>query len=118
MQKERITVTLDPDLVARIDRLAEHRDESRSKFMEFLLEIGVEEQEQFHEKMASPVIGPIVQSIMDHPKLIAGIAKVIGEQLSPEEIARWQAAGPNLRRVRQRQSNERGRRTDIRPEGT
>ena len=85
--------------------------------MEFLLEIGVEEQEQFHEKMASPVIGPIVQSIMDHPKLIAGIAKLIGDQLSPKEVAEWQAAGPKLRRVRERMKDERGRRSDIRPEG-
>lgn len=117
MQKERITVTLDPDLVARIDRLAEFRDHSRSKVMESLLLVGVEETEKTLELAASPVLGPIVQSIMDHPKLIAMIAKTIGEKLDPEELAKWQEAGPALRKVRGRMKDERGRRHDLRPEG-
>lgn len=117
MQKERITVTLDPEIVARIDRLAELRGQSRSKVMEGLLEVAVEECEKTLEMAASPIIGPIVQSIMDHPKLIAMIAKTIGEKLDPEELAKWQEAGPALRKVRGRMKDERGRRHDLRPEG-
>lgn len=114
MQKERITVTLDPDLVARLDRLAEVLDQSRSRLMERLLDTAVEEEEQLMDKLASPVIGPIVQSIIDHPKLMATLAKLIGEQMSPEEVLRWQDASPKVRAARDRLRNERGRRNDLR----
>ena len=117
MQKERITVTLDPNIVARIDRLAEFRDQSRSKTMESLLELAVEEAERTLDIAASPVIGPIVQSIMDHPKLVAMIAKTIGEKLDPEELERLQDAGPRLRKARSKMKDERGRRYDLRSEG-
>ena len=117
MQKERITVTLSPGLVARIDRLAELRDHSRSKMMELLLDVAVEGEEQMMEQLASPVLGPIVQSIMDHPKLLGTLAKLIGDQLSPEEYAQWQDAAPKIRRTRERLKDERGRRHDLRPEG-
>lgn len=117
MQKERVTVTLDPDLVARLDRLAEVLDQSRSRLMERLLETAVEEEEQLMDKLASPVIGPIVQSIIDHPKLIATLAKLIGDQMTPEEVQRWQEASPKVRAARDRLKNQRGRRTDLRAEG-
>ena len=116
MQKERITVTLSPELVARIDRLAELRDHSRSKMMEKLLDVAVEEEEQTIKQLASPVLGPIVQSIMDHPKLINALAKVIGQQLDPEEYVRWQEAAPKIRQTRERLKDERGRRYDIEKE--
>lgn len=117
MQKERITVTLDPNLVSRIDRLAEIRDQSRSKVMESLLEMAVEDTEETLDKVASPLLGPIIQSIVDHPKIIAMIAKTIGEKLDPEEFAKWQELGPKLRHTRGRLKDERGRRHDLNPEG-
>ncbi len=116
MQKERITVTLDPSLIDRIDRIAQLRDISRSKLFETLLELGVDTEEENLEQLASPILGPIVQSIMDHPKLIAAIAQAIGQRLDPDELLRWQKTGPKIRRTRQRLSDERGRRHDVRPE--
>ncbi len=113
MQKDRITVTLDPDLVARIDRLAELRDHSRSKLMELLLEIAVEEEEAAMKTLGSPVVGTVVQSIMDHPKLLKTIASLIGERLTPDEVKKWQEDAPKIRRTRERLRDERGRRYDI-----
>ena len=117
MQKERITVTLDPDLLARIDRLAELRDESRSRMMERLLDYGVEDEEKLMASLATPLLGSIVQSIVDHPKIVAALAQAIGERLTPEEYLRWQEAGPRLRHTRKRLGEERGRRYDAMPEG-
>lgn len=117
MQKDRITVTLTPELVDRIDRLADLRDVSRSRLMERLLELAVEDEEKSLEHLASPVLGPIVQGIMEHPKIIAMIAKAIGERMDPEEIAQWEKAAPKIRKTRERLRDERGRRHDLRPEG-
>jgi hypothetical protein len=118
MQKERITATLDSELVIRLDRLAELRDHSRSKMMEYLLGSAIEEEEANMKKLASPVIGPIVQSILDHPKLMNSLAALIGDQLSPEEIVEWQNAAPKIRRTRERLQDERGRRHDLDVETT
>ncbi len=116
MQKERITVTLDPDLVTRIDRLASLRDHSRSKLMELLLEIAVEEEEAAMKTLGSPVVGAVVQSIMDHPKILKTIAVMVGDRLTPEEVKKWQEDAPKIRRTRERLRDERGRRHDLRVE--
>jgi hypothetical protein len=65
--------------------------------------------------LGSPIIGSIVQSIIDHPKLVNAIAKAIGERLDPEEMVQWQATSQKLRVMRKRLSNERGRRRDLKP---
>lgn len=117
MSKSRITVTVDPDLVERIDRIAELRDTSRSRIFEILLEVGVQEEERTMKTLGNPVIGPIVQGVLDHPKLVQMIAAAIGEKLSPEEYAKWQEAGPAVKKIRGNIGDERGRRTDLRPEG-
>jgi len=69
------------------------------------------------EQIASPVLGSIVQSIVNHPKIVAALAKLIGDQLDPEKLASWQKAGPKIRRTRERLQDERGRRHDLRSEG-
>lgn len=115
--KERITITIDPETLARVDRLARLRDASRSKVIENLLDMGIEEAEATMNKLASPLIGPIVQSIMDHPKLVSMLATAIGEKLDPEEIAQWEAAAPKVRAARGRLKDERGRRNDLNTEG-
>lgn len=117
MSKTRITVTVDPELVERIDRLAELRDTSRSRIFEILLEVGAEQEEKSMETLGNPIIGPLVQGVLDHPKLVQMIATAIGEKLSPEEYAKWQKAAPAVKKIRGNIRDERGRRTDLRPEG-
>lgn len=117
MQKERITITMDPDLVARIDRLAEIREFSRSRLIEILLTTAVEDNEAALEQLASPVLGLVVQSVMEHPKLVAMIAKAIGEKIDPKKYAELELAATKVRRARERLKDERGRRHDLRPEG-
>lgn len=116
--KERITITIDPETLARVDRLAELRDISRSKLIETLLDLGVEEAESTMDKLASPMIGPIVQSVLDHPKLVSMLASVIGEKLSPEEIAQWEDMAPRVRAARGRLKDKRGRRNDLESGGS
>jgi metal-responsive CopG/Arc/MetJ family transcriptional regulator len=115
MRKERVTFTVDQNILARVDRIASLTDKTRSALMESLLETGVEELERTIEHLGSPIIGSIVQSIIDHPKLVNAIAKAIGERLDPEEMVQWQATSQKLRVMRKRLSNERGRRRDLKP---
>ncbi len=118
MQKLRITTTIRHDLVERLDRLADLEDRSRSAELEALLELAIEEKEKRLEKLATPILGPIIESIISHPTILPAIAELIGEGLDPEEFAKWQEAGPRISRTRDRLRNDQGRRTDLRPEGS
>lgn len=109
MQKDRVTITLDPDLLARIDRLADLRGWSRSRMMERQFRTAVEEDERTMDHLASPIIEPIVQSIIDHPRLMATLVRLIGDKLSPDEYAKWVEAEPQVRRARDRVRDERER---------
>jgi hypothetical protein len=115
--KDRISITLDPGLIARVDRLAELRECSRSAAIEMMLERAVEEDEKLFGSLENPVLGAIVQSILDHPKIVASIASLVGQGITPDELERWKTAGPTARRARQLMRQEKGRRTDLSGEG-
>ena len=115
--KQRVTITLSPGIISRVDRLAELRDCSRSQMMEILMETGIEDAESTMDKLASPLIGPIVQSVLDHPKLVNMLAAAIGDRLSHEELAEWQELAPKVRKVRGKLKDAKGRRNDLGADG-
>ena len=80
------------------------------------MDLAIEDVESTMDKIASPVIGPIVQSIMDHPKLIGMLAAAIGDRMKPAELAEWEEMAPKLRATRGRLRDERGRRRDLESE--
>lgn len=85
--KERITITIDPTVLARIDQICEMKDESRSAFIERALRNEIELQGKFLEEMDSQGMQALYLAI-SHPAVLNVITRMAGERMSSEEIQR------------------------------
>jgi hypothetical protein len=84
--KERITVTLDPALLERLDVIAEARGDSRSAVIERCVRYGLAEEERFLKVMENPVTRAVFEVLAESPMLMSSIATVVGDELSPGEL--------------------------------
>ncbi len=80
--KERITVTVDADLLRRLDAVAAARGDSRSAVLERLLGNAIGEDEVFLKAMENPITRAVAQAVTSSPALIESIARLVGEQMS------------------------------------
>lgn len=96
--KIRITVTVDPDLIERIDQVCEHLDESRSHFIERALHSTVDEEERWSEQMESPVLRTIYSKLAN-PAALRMMARIVGESLTDEEIEAVQHRGRKAKEI-------------------
>lgn len=83
--KERITVTLEPAIVSRIDTVAEATGKSRSAVMERILKEGIAEEEKFVRDMENPLKRAILETLVGNPRVLGVIATVVGEVMNREE---------------------------------
>lgn len=88
--KERITITMAPHLVARIDEACERRGESRSACIERVMAFALDELEDQLRRLESPVTQMFARAIASSPELFAAMAKVAGAGLSKEELSEVQ----------------------------
>ena len=86
MNRPKISISIDPELLERIDRVAEARGESRSATIEAVLKGGVETQEEFLRDLENPIWRAVYGTVLK-PSVAMAIAKVVGEGLSPKEAA-------------------------------
>ena len=109
--KERITITLDHDVLADIDHIAELRSESRSAVMERILRNGIEDENKFLDQLSNPIIRELTTRLAQSPQLIEAISRVVGEQVSQDDLDRYAEAGPRLKEAgRKRQSERKAKR--------
>jgi len=80
--KERITVTLDGDLLARVDQVAEARDDSRSAMIERMLSNQIEFEEGFVKKMENPIVRNLAKLLTSSPALLDAIAVAAGDEFA------------------------------------
>jgi metal-responsive CopG/Arc/MetJ family transcriptional regulator len=85
--KIRWTISIDPKLADRIDKLAEDRKEARSECIERMLLNEIDGQEQLIRTMEDPIKRALVSALSTSPKLIEILAAAVGEQLDGKEIA-------------------------------
>ncbi len=83
--KVRASITIDPEILAQIDEIAEITQESRSALIERFLLGGIEEQRKYLGYMDNPVTRVILQSLSANPVLIQKIACLVGENVTPDE---------------------------------
>lgn len=105
--KERFTVTAEPALLARIDRLAELREESRSAAIERLLERGLQEEEKFLDTLDDPIQGAIFRALLERPHIIEAVSKLIGQSMDEEEKARIRERAPAVLKASAKRRDER-----------
>jgi len=109
--KPKISISLDADLLRRIDAACEARNEARSAFIERVLENEIEGEETFVRDMESPIWRGLITALAKSPSVTMAIAKVVGEELSPEHMAQIQKRAPELAQLgRERQVAKRGKR--------
>lgn len=94
--KERITLTIDPNVLARIDSVAEARQESRSATVERILRNGVEEELHLLETIGLGIEGKVLAYLLQSPKALQRIAQVIGAEITPDKLAAIEAEGPGV----------------------
>lgn len=88
MNKERISMTIDPDLLQRMDAVCEARNEARAAFIERILKATIEAEEQFVADMESPVLRAIARIIAETPGVTKFIASLAGHDTDPDNIER------------------------------
>ena len=96
-QKKPITVTIDPEVLARVDRVAELRGESRSATIERITRNGIDDEEKFLDVMGGPVAGRVITALLGNPKLHGMLAKFVQEEMTAEQIDELAAKVPPLR---------------------
>lgn len=94
--RDRITLTLDHELTKRIDAVAEARDESRSATIERMLRNSIEEEERFLGQVGTGIEGRIMALMLENPKLINSLSKLVGDELSEDQLKRLEEGGSGV----------------------
>lgn len=84
--KERITITIDRIVLARVDGVADARGDSRSAVIERIVSNGIGSEERFLAMMEVPATRLIIEKIVGSPAIAGAIAQLVGESLSKEEL--------------------------------
>ncbi len=106
--KDRITITINREVLERIDAVCEARGQARSPVIERMLANQVREEEEFVKATEHPLERLIMESLSKSPVLIATIAKLIGEKLDPAEHAEFlkEQADRGRERVQKRKASK------------
>lgn len=94
--RDRITLTLDHTLTKRIDAVAQARDESRSATIERMLRNQIEEEEKLLAQVGTGIEGRIMALMLENPKILNTMSKLVGESLTDEQLARLESGGSDV----------------------
>lgn len=97
MAKKPISFTIDEDLLARLDRVAELRGESRTDIIERAIRNDLPEQEAMLESVANPLRREFVDKVLASPQLLRAIANIVNEKLPEDWEERAAKARPAIR---------------------
>jgi len=104
MSKVRITITIDEDLLASIDRISEQRKENRSSLIERFLREAVAEEEM----MLSPMVRHMLSSAMASPQVVESLRGALESEMEDrhynvvsDKLDRMQSVSMRARRVRE-----------------
>lgn len=101
--KERVTITLDADLLRRIDGVCEARGEPRSAFIERMLRREIHGEEELMADLESPLYRAVVHVVKGMPGFVDLVAKAAGQDAA--EVR--EAMNTQLARGKERQAGKR-----------
>lgn len=102
-----VTISLDPDLIAQVDRIAEIRGETRTAVIERSIRNNLPGEEKFLKLLGNPVARAVFDKVLSSPRLIEAISAVVHEDLAPGEVEALRAAQPRLSEAGRRVQSER-----------
>ena len=112
--KKVLSVTIDADLYAKIDKICEIQGDSRSAFVERVLYYAALEKEEVLSDLESPINRAIYDILAKTPdKLIHMATRMVGEKLTNEELERIRKNTPLLAEEgKKRQTKKKGGKRD------
>jgi len=96
MSRTQISIKLDTDLLARIDKLAEDINVTRTAIIEQAIKNDLPEQESFHKSLENPVIRGLHEKLTS-PSVLRLLAKLAHTDMSDEQITEIIEKGPRQR---------------------
>lgn len=88
--KERITVTIDVELLAKVDGLAERRGETRSALVERVVGYAIDEYDEEMQRLESPLNQILVRAITKSPEALRLMARAVGNSMTKDEFREFQ----------------------------
>ncbi len=107
--KEKISISIEADLLRRLDAVCEARGDSRSAVIERILRDEMPEEESFLQGMEDPMSRALIATLIRSPAVLKVIATVAGKAISDADLKRVQERAPeHFRRGKERERKKRG----------
>ena len=106
MARTQISIKLDEDLLARVDRLAEAAGTNRTAVIEQAVKNDLPRQEDFQRSLENPILRAIHKRITT-PAMLRAIAKLANEEMSEEVLAELLEKAPRQREAAERRVADR-----------
>lgn len=84
--RRKISVSIDGDLVRRVERLAAAMHTSVSRVIETQIRDGLEQEELAVKVLTDSAVGPHLAKLAGNPEFLRGIVKLLGEDLADDQL--------------------------------
>lgn len=102
-----VTISLDPDLIAQVDRIADYRGETRTAVIERAIRNALPGEERFIGILSNPLARAAFERVVGSPRFMEVIASIVSEDLAPGEAQAMADAVPRLSAAGKRRQAER-----------
>lgn len=110
--KHKFSISMDAELVDRLDAICEARDESRSSAIERMVRNEVPSEEKFVTGLESPIQQAIARIIVEQPRVVQTLAALVGEHMTDEEAAKLKKGlEKQVSRANERRQTKRSKKT-------
>lgn len=107
--KDKISISIDPDLLRRVDAVCAAREETRSSMIERVLKNEIAGEEQFLKDMENPINRAIMSTIINTPGLLAAVARLVNEHLEAGDLDHMREKLPQQMERGKRRAAERSK---------
>jgi hypothetical protein len=102
-----VAITIDPDVLERLDRLAAARVLSRGRLIEEFIAGGIEEEELFVKATSQPVLMQALMRAFAQPGVVKQLSAVMGQDLSEQQLNLFHQAVGQLSAVQEFKESKR-----------
>ena len=105
MARSQISIKLDEDLLAQVDRLAADIGVNRTALIEQAIKNDLPRQEAFHKSLENPIVRAVHEQVTK-PGVLRAIAKMVDAGFTDEDIDTIVEKGPRQREAAKRRVRE------------
>jgi|GEM_PF-1748429 len=84
--KSKIAISIDAELLRRLDEVCHARQQSRSKIINRILIEQIDEEESFVRGLENPAVRAVMSVMINTPGVVESMAKLVGEKMSSDDI--------------------------------